>query len=181
LVAAINKKAAQSLTPSHSCTPSLPTPNSGPSTVVFRSKEKKCILDKYVSKFGSGYQESIITKKKGKLDHNELLPSLASSWQCMKPSTDKYYQVKELTIYNVISIVIREYAAFSKNKLSNIRLLNTNFAKMIPKLQRWLQIDFSLLLEPQLNYKSQMQIDPHQVCMANAAMAHFGLDPGRFV
>ncbi len=99
----------------------------------------------------------------------------------MKPSTDKYYQVKELTIYNVISIVIREYAAFSKNKLSNIRLLNTNFAKMIPKLQRWLQIDFSLLLEPQLNYKSQMQIDPHQVCMANAAMAHFGLDPGRFV
>jgi hypothetical protein len=26
-----------------------------------------------------------------------------------------------------------------------------------------------------------MQIDPHQVCMAIAAMAHFGLDPGRFV
>jgi hypothetical protein len=26
-----------------------------------------------------------------------------------------------------------------------------------------------------------MQIDPHQVCMANAAMAHFGLDPGKFV
>jgi hypothetical protein len=26
-----------------------------------------------------------------------------------------------------------------------------------------------------------MQIDPHRVCMANAAMAHFGLDPGRFV
>ncbi len=45
----------------------------------------------------------------------------------MKPSTDKYYQVKELTIYNVITIVIREYAAFSKNKLLNIHLLNTNF------------------------------------------------------
>jgi hypothetical protein len=26
-----------------------------------------------------------------------------------------------------------------------------------------------------------MQIDPHQVCLANAAMAHFGLDPGIFV
>jgi hypothetical protein len=52
---------------------------------------------------------------------------------------------------------------------------------MIPKLQRWLQIDFSMLCEPRLNYKSQMQIDPHQVCMANAAMAHFDLDPGRFV
>ncbi len=54
----------------------------------------------------------------------------------MKPSTDKYYQIKELTIYNVVTIVIQEYAAFSKNKLLNIRLLNTNFAKMIPKLQR---------------------------------------------
>ncbi len=53
----------------------------------------------------------------------------------MKPSTDKYYQVKELTIYNVVTIAIREYAAFSKNKLLNIRLLNTNFAKMIPKLK----------------------------------------------
>jgi hypothetical protein len=107
--------------------PSLPTLISGPSTAVSGSKEKKCILEEYVSKFGSGYQESIITKKKGKLDHNEPLQSLASSRQCMKPSTDKYYQVKELTIYNVITIVIREYAAFSKNKLLNIHLLNTNF------------------------------------------------------
>ncbi len=63
----------------------------------------------------------------------------------------------------------------------NIRPLNTNFAKMIPKLQQWLQVDFSLLREPRLNNESQMQIDPHQVCMANAAMAHFGLDPERFV
>jgi hypothetical protein len=177
----INKKAALPLAPSHSYTPTLPMPNSGSSTVVSGSKEKKCILDKYISKFGSGYQESIITKKKGKLDLNEPLPSFASSRQCMKPSTNKYYQVKELTIYNVITIVIREYVAFSKNKLSNICLLNTDFTKMIPKLQRWLQIDFSLLCEPQLNYESQMQIDPHQVCMANAAMAHFGLDPGRFI
>ena len=51
---------------------------------------------------------------------------------------------------------------------------------MIPKLKPWLQIDFSTLHKPQLNYENQMQIDPHQVCMANAAMAHFGLDPGRF-
>jgi hypothetical protein len=50
LVAAINKKAAQPLAQSHSCTPSLPMPNSGPSTLVSGSKEKKRILDKYVSK-----------------------------------------------------------------------------------------------------------------------------------
>ncbi len=134
-----------------------------------------------MSKFGSGHQESIITKKKGKLDHNKPLQFVASSRQGMKPSTNKYYQVKESTIYYVLTIVIQEYAAFSKNKLLNIRLLNTNFANMIPKLKRWLQIDFSMLCKPRLNYESQMQIDPHQVCMANAAMAHFGLDLGRFV
>jgi hypothetical protein len=106
---------------------------------------------------------------------------VASSRQGMKPSTDKYYRVKELTIYNVVKIVIQEYAAFSKNELLNICLLNTNFTKMIPKLKRWLRIDFSTLREPRLNYESQMQIHPHQVCMANAAMAHFGLDPGRFI
>ncbi len=72
-------------------------------------------------------------RKKVSLTIMNYLPSLASSWQCMKPSTDKYYQVKELTIYNVITIVIREYAAFSTKELSNIRLLNTNFEKMIPK------------------------------------------------
>jgi hypothetical protein len=38
-----------------------------------------------------------------------------------------------------------------------------------------------MLPKPRLNYKNQKQINPHQVCMANAAMAHFGLDPGRFV
>jgi hypothetical protein len=79
----------------------------------------------------------------------------------MKLSNDKYYQVKELMIYNVVTIVIREYAAFSKNELLNIRLLNTNFAKMIPKLQQWLQVDFSMLCKLRLNYESQMQIDPH--------------------
>jgi hypothetical protein len=73
LVAAMNKKAAQPLAPSHSCTPSLPMPISGPSTTVSGSKEKKRILEEYMSMFGSGYQELIITKKKGKLDHNEPL------------------------------------------------------------------------------------------------------------
>ena len=71
--------------------------------------------------------------------------------------------------------------AFSKNELSSIRLINTDFSKMISKLKCWLQIGFSMLRKPQLNYKKQTQINPHQVCMANAAMAHFSLDPGRFV
>ncbi len=88
-----------------------------------------------MSKFGSGHQESIITKKKGKLDLNKPLHFVTSSWKGLKPSTNKYYQVKDLMIYNVITIVIREYTAFSKSKLLSIRLINTDFAKMIPKLK----------------------------------------------
>jgi hypothetical protein len=99
----------------------------------------------------------------------------------MKPSSNKYYRVEELTIYNVITIVIQEYTFFSKNELSSLHLTNKNFSKMIPKLKRWLKIDFSTLRKPRLNHENQIQINPHQVCMANAAMAHFGLDPGRFV
>jgi hypothetical protein len=98
LLTASNKKAALLLAPPQSRTPFLPMPISGLSTSVSGSKEKKCILEEYVSKFGSGYQESIITKKKGKHKHNEPLQSLGSFWQSMKPSTNKYYRVKELTI-----------------------------------------------------------------------------------
>jgi hypothetical protein len=90
-VAATNKKVALPLAPSQSCMPSLPTPILGLLTSVSGSNEKNHILEEHVSKFGSGYQELIITKKKGKLDHNEPLQSLASSRQCMKPSTNKYY------------------------------------------------------------------------------------------
>jgi hypothetical protein len=115
-----------------------------------------------VSKFGSGHQESIITKKKGKLDINEPLHFATSSWKGMMPSSNKYYRVKESTIYNIITIVIREYTAFSKNKLSSIRLVNTDFSRMIPKLKRWLQIDFSMLRKPRSNYKNQTQINPHE-------------------
>ncbi len=147
-VASSTKKATQPPAQSHSCAAALPTPISDISSSVFGTREKKCILEEYVSKFGSGHQESIIPKKKGKLDINEPLHFATSSWKGMKPSSDKYYRLKELTIFNIITIVIQEYTAFSKNKLSSIRLINTDFSNMIPKLKRWLQIDFSTLPKP---------------------------------
>ncbi len=150
-VAALSEKAELPLAPPQSYTLFLPMPISGLSTSVSGSKERKHIFEEYVSKFGYGYHELIVTKKRGKLNHNEPLQCVASSQQGMKPSTDKYYWVKKLTIYNIVTIVIQEYAAFSKNKLLNIRLLNTDFTKMIPKLQQWLQIDFSTLRDPRLN------------------------------
>jgi hypothetical protein len=63
LVAPSIKKAAQPPAQSHSCAAMLPTPISDISSSVSGTREKKRILEEYMSKFGSGYQESIITKK----------------------------------------------------------------------------------------------------------------------
>jgi hypothetical protein len=134
-VAPSNEKATLPPAQHQSCLSFLPTPISGVSSSVSGPKEKKRILEEYVSKFGSDHQESIITKKNGKLDPSEPLHIITSSWKGMKPSTNKYYRVKDMTIYNVITIVIQEYTAFSKNELLSIHLINTDFAKMIPKLK----------------------------------------------
>jgi hypothetical protein len=51
---------------------------------------------------------------------------------------------------------------------------------MIQKVLRWLQTNFSPLLEPRYNYKQQEHINTSRVKMASMAMIHFGLDPGKF-
>jgi hypothetical protein len=72
-VAPSTKKATQLPAKSHSCAAVLPTPISDISSSVSGTREKKRILEEYVSKLGSVHQESFITKKKGKLDINEPL------------------------------------------------------------------------------------------------------------
>jgi len=56
-----------------------------------------------------------------------------------------------------------------------------DFVSLIPKITRWLTVDFSSLCEPRYNYEQQEQIDPQRIEMASEAMVHFGLDPGKFV
>jgi len=58
-----------------------------------------------------------------------------------------------------------------------------DFASLVPKITRWLTVDFSLLHEPRYNYEQQERIDLQRQCveMASAAMVHFGLEPGKFV
>jgi hypothetical protein len=98
----------------------------------------------------------------------------------MKPAFDKWYHVSELSILNVITTVIKEHH-LSSHDLTNLCYMNKSFSTMIPKVSRWLQIDFSPLLEPHYNYKQQEHIDTSWVKMASMAMIHFGLHPGKFV
>ena len=79
----------------------------------------------------------------------------------MSPSIRKYYQVQELTLYNIITTVIKEYQdSFNSTDLKNLSRINRDFSTMISNSIRWLQLDFSPLREPQYNYESQAKILP---------------------
>ncbi len=139
--------------------------------------EKKCILMAYQEEIGSEYPELIVTRKKDKISDN-------TSFHCarMRPSLDKWYRVGDLHLYNIITTIIKECrVSFSKEDISNLCLVKKDFANIVPKVLRWLQVDFTSLQDPCLGYKQQDHIDPYCVEMASTAMIHFGLDPGKFV
>jgi hypothetical protein len=98
----------------------------------------------------------------------------------MKLSLSKWYQVSELLILNVITMVIKEHYLLSCS-LNKLHLLDKTFSAMIPKVLKWVRIDFHPLQEPWYNCKQQDCIDTSQVEIVNEAMIHFGLDPGKFV
>jgi hypothetical protein len=100
----------------------------------------------------------------------------------MRPSLDKWYRVKELFLYDVITTIIKESrVSLSDQDLFNLCMVNKDFANIIPKTCRWLRLDFTPLREPRYGYKDQGAIDSHRVKMASEAMIHFSLDPGKFV
>jgi len=148
------------------------------SIIIRGTKEKKHILSAYQEKYGSNYPDSIISRKKVKLSND----GLSNNRNRMQPSLDKWYRVADVYLYNVITTVIKECrTAFSQEDLANLHLVCRDFANIVPKVIRWLRVDFSTLRDPRLGYKQQDHIDPHRVEMASAAMVHFGLDPGKFV
>ncbi len=64
------------------------------------TREKKCILTAYQEKFHSEYPELIVTKKKGKISNNTSLHRAR-----MRPSLNKWYQVGDLHLYNIITTI----------------------------------------------------------------------------
>jgi hypothetical protein len=172
----VNSKIVTLLHTSNSVTASHDMSNNN-SIIIKGMHEKKRILTAYQEKFGSEYPESIVTRKKGKISDN-------TSFHCarMRPSLNKWYQVGNLHLYNIITTIIKECrVSFPKEDISNLCLVNKDFANIVPKVLRWLRVDFTLLQDPHLGYEQQDHIDPYCVEMTSAAMIHFGLDPGKFV
>ena len=75
--------------------------------------------------------------------------------------------------------MIKEHHLLPCN-LKKLHLLDKNFSTLIPKVLKWVCIDFHQLQEPQYNYEQQEHIKTPQVEMATAAMIHFGLNPSKF-
>jgi hypothetical protein len=72
----------------------------------------------------------------------------------MRPSLDKRYQVGDLHLYNIITTIIKECrVSFLKEDISNLCLVNKDFVNIVPKVLRWLQVDFTLLQDPRLGYE----------------------------
>ena len=88
----------------------------------------------------------------------------------------------DLHLYNVITTIIKECRViFLKEDISNLCLVNKDFANIVPKVLHWLQVDITPLQDPCLGYEQQDHINSYRVEMASAAMIHVGLDPDKFV
>jgi len=154
------------------------TPPINNNGIVAGTKHKRKILEKYKTEFSPGFTNLIVTRKKGK--HCKNQPDDCS--KRMAPLIKKHYQVNKLTLYIVITTVMREYlSSFTLSDRLNLALVNKDFSKMIPNTVRWLGLVFSALRDPCLDYKQQSEIDQHRGDIASAAMIHFGLDLGKFV
>jgi hypothetical protein len=173
---------AKAITLAEVATPAFPKDTDDDLTIVAGTREKRRILKAYEEQFGSGYPDSITTTKKGKQVSYYAASDPQMRNKRMRPSKDKYYRVETLDLHSVITTLLRDRTQdFGMQDLQNLRLVCKSFASLIPKVIRWLKIDFSLLREPRYNYEKQDCIDPHRVEMASAAMVHFGLDPGKLV
>jgi hypothetical protein len=146
--------------------------------IVSGTREKRCILEAYETKFGTGYPVSIVMRKKGK--HVGAMLLSHSATRGMRPSKDKFYRVDIVELHSIIVTVMKEFQVeFTAQDICNLCLVCKKFASLVPKIARWLTVDFSPLHKPRYNYEKQERIDPHRVEMASAAMVHFGLDPGK--
>jgi hypothetical protein len=115
-------------------------PHNNDEIIIQGTKQKPRILQEYEEKSGTDYSDSIITKKKGK--HCSIDPD--RKFVRMKPSINKYYRVEELTIYNVITTVIKEFrVSLNSADLISLSCANKDFLIMIKNTIRWLRINFS--------------------------------------
>ena len=99
------------------------------SIIITGTKHKKRVLQEYESKFGNDIPHPIVTRLKGK----HSTDSIYAAPVCMKHSIKKYYRVQELTLYRIITMVIKEFwDRFNPTNLINLSKINNKFSIIIP-------------------------------------------------
>jgi len=102
VVAAMNAKAYTMPTVN---TLAIPQEANNNLIIVSGTREKQRILGAYKEKFGSGYPDSIVTRKRGKLKN---FTSVSHS-TCMRLSKDRFYQVGVLELHTIIDTILKEF------------------------------------------------------------------------
>ncbi len=102
IVAAMN---AKTNTLSKVAIPVIPWEADDNLTIVSDTREKRRILEVYEKKIGSGYPDSIVTSKKGKL----VSAMLVLHSTRMRRSKEKFYQVNVLELHSIITTILKEF------------------------------------------------------------------------
>jgi hypothetical protein len=147
--------------------------------------KKNEIIDHYSNYCATlGFTESVTTKK-GEQQSSINPSTYPSHYQLvresrMKPSLNAQYRVEDLSLDNVIVIILRD-GHFNDEDMENIGKLNPLYCEMISDVMQLSNYDFAELRNPRIGYESQSEIQQHRVDMATAGMIHYGLHPGMFV
>jgi len=103
-------------------------------TIISGTREKRRILEAYETKFGTGYPDSIITRKKGKLIDTTLLSH--SRIRRTRSSKDKFYRVDILELHSVSATIIKEFRVeFMVQDICNLCSCARILRRWSPRLQ----------------------------------------------
>ena len=117
---------------------------------------------------------SAAQKKRGKEP-----PSACELYRIYPQNVLQYYQT-EGDFSNVIFFLVKG-GWLSGQDLHSVSMMHPDFKDMIDSVPALLEVDFSSLRDPVLDYASQTKIDPDRVQLMTACAVHYNLDIGLVV
>jgi hypothetical protein len=155
--------------------------------VLTKGINKNKILDKYslaCQKNSTQFATATVRQGKPTKKTTTTYPTIAQLvHNCkMKPSLHHQYRVDDLTLDNVIVILMKKEESYlSPACVANIMVLNKLYCVMTHDVLRLRNLDFNQLTNPRYDYESQEKISQGRVDLATAGMIYYGLHPGMLV
>jgi hypothetical protein len=155
-------------------------------SVLNKAIHKNTIIAKYDKDCQKmGYSNQVTTANKGEPTHPQTtFPSIYQLvCSCsMKLDKNHQYRVQDLTIENIIVIVLKSVDGFLSNAcIKKLHCLNLLFNEMTTDVCRLRTLNFSSLREPRIGYADQQEIKMSRVDMATAGMIYYSLHPGMLI